>query len=278
MEKIKEICRGRFLFNYFLKTCVSEKQFFLADCVQEMNRVGTYWSTIMSLMLKMYYKKKFIYAEKISDMIGRAAVLEEQLAIKIQSHLKSIENEKAPKVDAVLDLNLQIEKIDLKPYLNNKGISFGVREIANYNKLEYMRLDKKESVQKLLQLNRVGNDNIVCKGQRIELRNEKGEALIVLANSEGYRSDFIAIRYSDGEEEEKLFSVSNWFGEPMFGEKIVVEGERFKNTNKYKETGGNPGDKANIFGYAVPLKENQEVEYIILPDCPDIHIFNIFIK
>ena len=31
-------------------------------------------------------------------------------------------------------------------------------------------------------------------------------------------------------------------------------------------------------GYAIPIRENQKIEYIILPDCPDIHIFNIFVK
>lgn len=278
IEKIKEICRGRFLFNYFLKTCVSEKQFFLANYVQEMNRVGTYWSTIVSLMLKMYYKKNFIYAEKISDMIGKAAVLEEQLAIKMRSHLKSIENDKAIKVDDRLDLSLQIEQIDLKPHLNNKGISFEDDNKASYNELEYMRLDRKKDFQKLLQWNEQEYDNIVCKGQRIELRNKKGEALLVLANSEGYRSDFMAVRYSDGGEEEKLLGVSNWFGEAMFGEKVIIEGERFKNIDKYKERGGNTRDKANIFGYVVCIRKNQEMESLILPNCPDIHIFNIFLK
>ena len=64
----------------------------------------------------------------------------------------------------------------------------------------------------------------------------------------------------------------------MFSEAVVIQGSRFKNSDKYKETGGNTGDKANIFGYIIPIMEDRKVEYIILPTCSDIHIFNILIK
>lgn len=278
VSKIKEICRARFLFNYFLKTFTSEKQSFFSDCVYEMNKIGTYWSTILSTVIKMYYKKNYSHVGKISDMIRKVADLEEQLAGEIKLYLSRDEEDAVLKINEQLLWDSSMEAVDLSAYLNNRGLSFEDGKSADYAKQQYMRLEASEENLKLLQFSEQKKDNIVCEGQNIKLKNKKGKALFILANAEGYRSDFIKIRYSDGKEEEKLLGISNWFGAPMFCEMTAVQGTRYKDTDKYRKTNGNTGDKASIFEYSINIMEDKEIDYIELPHCSDIHIFNIFMK
>ena len=221
INEIKKICRARFLFNYFLEIFVSEEQSFFSDCIYEMNKIGTYWSTIMSSFIKMYYKQNYSYAKKISDMLNKVSILEEQLAREMRLYLDVGEKKNVFKENVIFKLDSSLKEVDLRSELNNKGIAVENGINAHYNELEYMYLEEKENIFKLIQIGEQGHDNIVCGGQKINLGGKKGTALFVLANSEGYRSDFIKIHYAD-EEEEKLLGVSNWFGEPMFSEAVVI--------------------------------------------------------
>ena len=116
-------------------------------------------------------------------------------------------------------------------------------------------------------------NNVACTGQTIPLAG-KAKALLLLASATDANQEAkLGIEYADGAVEADL-KVSDWCGDPKFGEKDgVVCAHRIAapadgGTNMTKEE-----KKCRLWVVTVPFDGNRELKAVKLPNNPKIHIF-----
>lgn len=115
-------------------------------------------------------------------------------------------------------------------------------------------------------------DNISCEGQKIEFTKGKYKKILILACSEyGSYKESISSYLSEQQKDVVSFWVSDFYMNPIFGERTFCYGETYqkKESSLEKES-----FLSRIFKYDIRLN-GEEIDSIVLPKRKNIHIFAI---
>lgn len=101
--------------------------------------------------------------------------------------------------------------------------------------------------------------------------------MYVLATSEfGESFDSIKLYWKDELAVELYYKLSDISMKPLFNEKIAMKGETYYRVNKSnKYIYEKHLEKAYIFEISFEFEEEVYIDKIILPNCPNTHIFGI---
>jgi hypothetical protein len=170
--------------------------------------------------------------------------------------------------------------VDLSEHLNNKAISpalnSGKADLTG-GALSYYFSDISkikevfESSPFFIELQDSKNDNISCLGQSVKLSNENYSILMIAGCSEwGNFEDNILIKYQDDSVDELTLGFTDWVAEPIYNERILAEGKMLENGVDIS-----PLYTARIFYHIFQINKEKALKNIVLPDCPNMHIFSI---
>lgn len=171
--------------------------------------------------------------------------------------------------------------VELEMYLNNKGIFETLESEANIaggGESFYF-----EKIMQSLEVNRFKfklsylsshMDNVSCMGQKIILPRDCYKNIMFAGCAEwGSYKDNLIVHYTDGSSEEILISFTDWVSEPTYDETILLEGRMMENSNGVRKI--NLIFTTRLFGQEYKISDNKLLDHIILPYCPNIHIFAI---
>ncbi|MER7009268.1 hypothetical protein ABT297_40340 [Dactylosporangium sp. NPDC000555] len=113
-------------------------------------------------------------------------------------------------------------------------------------------------------------DNVVCAGQRIDLRPARYDWIYLLACAERRVEDVVHLHYRDGAVDEEWLRVSDFWpaSPPHFGELEAVRCERIHFPRHVQ-----PGIGPRIWQQRLPVPRQEELGYLRLPDNVAVHIF-----
>ncbi|MFI5836650.1 hypothetical protein ACIA5A_23520 [Micromonospora sp. NPDC051300] len=113
-------------------------------------------------------------------------------------------------------------------------------------------------------------DNVVCAGQRIDLRPARYDWIYLLACAERRIEDVVHLHYRDGSVDEEWLRVSDFWpaSPPRFGELEAVRCERIHFPRHVQ-----PGIGPRIWQQRLPVPRQEELVYLRLPDNIAVHIF-----
>ena len=273
------------------------------------SEICRYYHNAYSLLVKFSYSKNLQNIDKAINALNIAFETEERLLeyilnnfdfIKDQSILnisciKNVQSEHESKKSCTLASNKDSKLkqrnitenqfyIDLSEYFNNIG--FGVTDRKLINKADFTGTGQFFIPEKFPwhKIYHVGNmsfklahigennaDNISCMGQNILISNGLFSKLFILGCCEyGFFEGTFKIIYSNGDTVDLYVYFSDWTFAPSNGEYIAWEG--FKSENQNFDYSG----KVKIFAREYDILQNQqEISSIVLPDCPNMHIFAI---
>ncbi len=180
----------------------------------------------------------------------------------------------------------QMEMLDLTKFYNNQGFGTatpdcnadltGMGQYFLFEGLPKSEIWEIEEVK--FKFSRVSEgdvlDNISCMGQKINLPLVCKHFVVILGCAEfGDFQEYINIRYSDGEIEKLLLRFTDWFANPRYGERVAWEGFVVnKNNNEVKLI----NRKYHIFMQKCSINSNNKtLSEIMLPECPNLHVFAI---
>lgn len=277
------------------------------ECLQEMfkiqdfeevisilNNSGTQWSQFSGILMKScYIKNNEKYIKRAIEKIRYIKELElcayEMLekyvcGDKISTELKNIRNNIGLKdLDRSL---LKFNHIDIENYYNCSGcyneISVDSKsELSNPSR--YLMCEKVDDVFKnefnIMNIDNENNDNIICEGQAISLKydmKEKNYIMLLMCSEFTSMEENIKIIYADDSFENINIGATAWLKSgPDYNDYIVLEGspvvvlKEAKEVYKYNFPG-------YVYGSIYELKKSgNTISNIILPECPNIHIFSI---
>jgi hypothetical protein len=176
--------------------------------------------------------------------------------------------------------------ISLEAYFNAKGF---YQESSNTQEMMgdqvgfdqcgyfyYNSQNKYQKVEKLLDFKLqydLNYDNISCNRQVILLPENTAVGLRIIGSSErGNFSEKFTIFFAD-QPREYFLRFSDWMeAEGIFGETVVADFECIKKADRIV---GTCFLFENIFTWDLTKKNLSEIKKIVLPQCPNIHIFSI---
>lgn len=115
-------------------------------------------------------------------------------------------------------------------------------------------------------------NNVACAGQTIPLSGKRKAMHLLITATDANQEAQVAIEFADGKVEKDL-KVTDWCGEPAFGEKVAVA-TKHRVASKPDASGLFMEEKAaKIWCVTVPLDAKREVKAVKLPFNAQIHIF-----
>lgn len=175
----------------------------------------------------------------------------------------------------------EVIHLNIEKYMNNKGISSTLTSrganLTGGGMSYFFESKLEESINNKFNFRNFRNDNlndnISCLGQTIVIPKGiyKKFALAGCAEWGNYR-DKIKVNYQDGSSEEITIGFTDWVSPPVYDETILLEGKMMDNVKG--ENIINNSYIARIFSKTYNL-DNKLIDNIVLPDCPNIHIFAI---
>ncbi len=297
LHNILSVCIGREQFSKLLKY-FSEK-FGIGELLkasQKLKYAAAKWSTIRGLLIKakMLSSENNI-AERVSQIINEIADIEENVAENLlQAISGGVCTNNLIKDNDIMhkysDDNADIEvfMLDISEYFNNNAFgSFASKNsqadltgTGHYflkNGLPDDGIIKVDN-NMIFKIKVSGdgiNDNISCEGQIFELQNllcKKGIMLLGCAEWGDFFEKLI-INYTDGESEEIYIEFLDWWRGPAQGQTIAWEGQAAEKNMHGAELLGNKGRYLCARTYCTKL--NKKIKNIILPNCPNIHLFAV---
>lgn len=249
---------------------------------------GKYYN-IRGVVLKCHYSHKLTRTnlDNIIKYIQLIADIEQNAISKMKigdsvSDLGYVMGGKRQTINA----NANNYYVDLQRYFNNKCFSHKVTHEAdaNFDGIGGYFIDTDYPYDQTISVNdttsfKIGPyndsaDNIICIGQRIDLRAGRYKKMMIMACScHGSFKDYVKLVYSYKENERLLIvSSSFWYPKAHFSETIAWQGEyaMYLEDSYYIEQ-----RKLNIYSSYYSISDEDKLEAIILPDCPDIHIFGL---
>ncbi|GEM_PF-2756494 len=247
------------------------------------------WSSIFGLLIKAYYTNNDIrLLKKIRDKITKIANEEENIYLEIKSIISLTSFSTNKVYFSSPDPEIKICKysyVDLINNTNSKGFGYdldpnNLSEFSDGGRYIYIINDY---TSKMLKLNNMSfkllnknesYDNISCKEQIIDIKLEPQNWIMFLGCSEwGSHADLVKLIFEDGTKENIPIELTNVVSQSSaYGEELVCVG-------KYAIKTDNTIDiapfNANLFAKLYYIKHKKSISEIILPYCPNIHIFAI---
>jgi hypothetical protein len=117
-------------------------------------------------------------------------------------------------------------------------------------------------------------DNISCDDQEIEVAPGFYNSIQLLGTAEyGDFTDHLTVEYENGDRKNVGIAFSEWWrSDPVYNEKIAWKG---KIVEKREEKASVIDRDHHIYAIERPIGNNGRITKIILPFCPNIHIFSI---
>ena len=297
--KFQEIQKGRAKYSKFLEYLSENTAYNFSKEISQLISVAVKWSTAKTLLTKAVFSNEHaIIIKKLSSIIKEIADFEESIVASLLNKIEGKSSESTVyyqrlsydnKTNEQNDFVSDYVFLNLSDFLNNKGID--VLDSINSNadltgNGHYILADDKLN-SKSINLNsihfkipQIANDkcdNIVCTNQTIEAPKDTiFNSISVLGCTVWDDMLFnLELNYKNGSKLNLEIGISQWIVTPMYGEDVFWEG------NGIEKSGG----KTNIMNkpvrlfakkYKLPL--GVPLEYIKLPDCPNIHIFAISLE
>lgn len=287
LRKIRIVMAGRNLVMLFLKSLNLYNEMELELVFDILKVAISKWNIFINLMLKyecMGWKKRI--NEKAYNIINDIADLEELAYKKLISIVLDDNKLSISHTNESITKNYQgCVYLNLEIFFNNK--SFGEGKYikgANLTGLgEFLMLENIPSnnilkieniVYKFPLLNEKDNDNISCCGQVISLPQVKFSRICLLACAEwgSYYYETIVLNYHDSKMEYLNIRIPDISMEPFNEEKIAWSG-RTATIDNGEITIIQPN--AKIFSLSYPIDNENIIDSITLPNCPNIHIYAI---
>lgn len=289
IANIDTVERSRLLFSYFLE--------YVGNSINNRNILeisdrfaSSKWKTIKTILIKSFYQKS-LSKEKLSELsriIKNIALEEEKTANDL---LEAFTESSAVPQRPSRQINKpeKFYSIDISDFYNNNAFT---TSMSNSFNADFTGADQCFFINSIEEINNVltykditlsfptiidgKNNNISCNQQEIPVPNGCYSGLYLIATSEfGDAVDSITIVYDDEQLNLKV-TISDWWKEtPSYEEDIVWSGEVL--IGKALESYIAKDKKCNIYAKAFPLPKEGYVKKIILPLCPNFHIFKIFI-
>lgn len=255
------------------------------DIVKLFNQVCSKWDTIRWLLVKcdeMTFKKK--YKKKIYEILLNLSE-EEAILIKMLKNHHQITQKIHNNRSEIPLINLSHQKIDLSKFLNNKSFSYINKEFADFSGLSEWYYSNENTIEEIKKLSnsfhinindtKNNNDNVACFEQRVEIPEQIYREVILIASSD-FDSITTKVKLVSGANDiiELDFLCSKWTEPQGFpNEVIVLECKRgHKNIDGSVEL---YNDVGYIYEYILQIPTDSTIKSIILPLCPNIHIYAI---
>lgn len=116
-------------------------------------------------------------------------------------------------------------------------------------------------------------DNATASGQAIEV-DAAGSRLVLLGSGSSYgAAGLLTVHYTDGTTSSGNVGFPNWsFQEPdAHGATLVVSTDGRNRPDGY----GDAAYQYRVFANAVPLEAGKEVDFVVLPASPTMHVFDL---
>lgn len=282
VSQMVDIARMRNLFSVTLEYLNSlDHEIDLRDISNEFKLIYSSWKLLISTLYKRYYKKDYEGLDSlISEKISEYCEMEKKIAGKFEKLVHE-----PPKRAVLPETEKMLQKgvydkvyVDLGKYKDNRGFSMekygGQADFDGLN--NYFIYD--DSIQNILpelknELQNGRNDNIVCQGQKIVFESCVCKKVSLFASSESgsfigkfsVLSDDIVVR-------NECLGFGEWrFSKCEWNDKCVWEGDRMYMGRISDE------EKSHIFEQQIEFSEKTEINGLLLPECPGIHVFGIIL-
>ena len=296
------IAMGRKQFGELLKYFESKFNLnIFQKYIDELEYIGNSWESVRALLLKYYkYVKegKFSnfdtsFKHDISKKIDDIATMEEKLAIDLKDSVLNYSNKKAKKNHISSYSNIDYNKIkyqvydfvNLENFFNNHGCGSTdeTKCNADFNGMkEFFIIDSmpKEGdfqVEKLHfyfpKLEDGKFDNLVCFKQAIEILPKKYSELWILGcGDESNIRENIMIEFDDNTKEMITIKFTCWWVPKEYNEIIAWKGKvASMSNNKMHIT----PHLFTIYAQRYNINPDKNIKKIILPYCPNMHIFGL---
>ncbi|MDR2888782.1 MAG: hypothetical protein LBV33_02955 [Lachnospiraceae bacterium] len=283
--------RSRVLFSFCLSyLAVLKGSSVVQDFADEMAVNGGRFYTIRGMILKIFFYKELSINdnERIIGYLNKVIAAEKDL----MERLKRFEGQGKPSlINPICNSMGEEEPIyhaELTPYFNNKALSdvLSKDSSANFDGIGGYFLGEQYPYGKMIISGRMSfliadkesaNDNISCREQAIAVKPGNYGSLMILASScHGSFKDYLTLVYENQESEQLLMvSSSFWYPKAHFSEATAWQGRyaMLINDDYYIEQ-----RKLSIYAKEYPLDRSGKLVEIILPDCPDIHVFALSLQ
>jgi len=179
----------------------------------------------------------------------------------------------------------QIEyvELDLEIYFNNQA--FGIKDsLADFTGGgEFFLIEEGNPIARPFHLDRdripfllaqkIGRskDNISCREQSIYLGKGEYNGIWLLACGEwGDVDTELLLQFEDGLIQEINLQLTDWAWSPKFNERIALSRPIYR-----REKIDFAPEIGHVFAVYIPLDKKEALNKIILPSCPNLHIFSI---
>jgi len=116
-----------------------------------------------------------------------------------------------------------------------------------------------------------GLDNLRTKKQCIKVGLKASELWILGSSDHGDYTGELVIKYKNGQQESFFLGLSDWCGQPKYGERSLQFDYRYDSTGNVEHL------NCKLYLQHFKLK-GDEIEAISLPDVVTMHIFGITLK
>ena len=264
----------------------------LCDFVLQMDSISSKWNSVKGILVKSCFKEFTDECKvKIVSLIREIAEMEERLATRLFNQIKGNNSQSIDtcylikhQYDNFQDNNIRF--IDISSFYNSNAFS---NTIENEDQVDFTGTGHCFLSEGLPSLNTWNiehmvflfpnisknlNNNISCQNQNIKIYQGRYKSIMLLACAEwGNFSDYLILEYNNKVIEKVFISFSDWFfEEPCYNELIAWEG---KVIEKHGEKYNILKRKFRIFAKEFNICKEEFIDSIILPNCPNIHIFAI---
>jgi hypothetical protein len=172
-------------------------------------------------------------------------------------------------------------QIDISSYYNNQAFGYSNSSADLTGGGEFFLLDGRSSLQGVVVHKDIefsfckhpghGNDNVTCQGQVIPIDCRVYNGIWLLGCAEwGNAKGYIGIQFEDGDVEHIPAQLTDWAWRPRFGEAIVMTLPVFRKVKMAFVP-----DEGHIFAVHYPITREKRACKLLLPNCPNFHIFSI---
>ncbi len=290
IRNLEYITGERYLYSCFIKYIEEKtKNNSLLTVINELMLIRSKWETVRSILIKGYFKG---YTEETTEKAFAKFMEIADMEEKVLLHLNDV-------VSGACNMNVKCEEmkevtgkaalnyvhIDLRDYFNGVAFHSSISKdcLADFTGLGVYMLSENVPSGQVISVESMSfqfpyisdntYDNILCKGQTIKVPVGSYKYITFLAAAEwGSYIENIKLNFSNSETSDTQINVSDFFMDPFFDECVAWSG-KVKIVEKNRDRAFDTN--INFFAVSHSINKQNTLESIILPYCPNIHIFAI---
>lgn len=290
LTNLYEISKGRRQFlDAFKYLCKKENEYNIMAICEMLENASVAWRTVLSMIVKFYYSKDPEYLTRVKIKISTLAQFEADILDKLNricftNNQQRVYNEKYCENSRIKNEKIFLVDCHLKKLFNNKAFGKSIYDTngANLTLMGDYFLDQgfskktifNEKFKFVFSNVRTKNpDNISCFKQQIDIHMRDCCKIQLLGCSEcGRYRENLKIKYSDGTIEMKIIDFPEWNYKLDSNDTILMDTKGIIIDEKGEK---NIINHSYLYGIEIDVSYPKKILSIILPDCPNIHIFAI---